>query len=56
MCWFQDGALNAEDYDVIVAHPDILPELAPIRGLISKKFPNIKKGNPNLLNATYLHL
>ncbi|KAK3932418.1 50S ribosomal protein L1 [Frankliniella fusca] len=41
---FQDGALNAEDYDVIVAHPDILPELAPIRGLISKKFPNIKKG------------
>ncbi|KAE8750290.1 hypothetical protein FOCC_FOCC003098 [Frankliniella occidentalis] len=41
---FQDGALDAEDYDVVVAHPDILPELAPIRGLISKKFPNIKKG------------
>lgn len=41
---FQEGALDFADYDIVLAHPDILPELAPIRGLIAKKFPNIKKG------------
>ncbi|XP_034250105.1 50S ribosomal protein L1 [Thrips palmi] len=41
---FQEGALDFEDYDIILAHPDILTELAPIRGLIIKKFPNIKRG------------
>ncbi|KAJ1529384.1 hypothetical protein ONE63_006170 [Megalurothrips usitatus] len=42
---FQVGDLDIEDYDVILAHPDVLTELAPIRGLIGlKKFPNIKKG------------
>lgn len=41
----QEGDLNPEDYDVFIAHPDVLPDLAPLRGLISKKFPNMKKGS-----------
>lgn len=40
----QEGNLDSEDYDVILSHPDILVDLAPIRGLISKKFPNMKRG------------
>lgn len=33
-----------KDYDYILAHPNILPELVTLRGLLKKKFPNPKSG------------
>lgn len=36
----QSGALSVQDFQYIIAHPNILPELAVLRGLMKKKFPN----------------
>ncbi|XP_030035467.2 50S ribosomal protein L1 [Manduca sexta] len=46
----QDGQIKLSDYDYIVAHPNILTELVPIRGLMKKRFPNVRSGtlDPNL--------
>ena len=41
---FQNGELSLQDFRFIVAHPDILPELVSIRGLMKRKFPNQKSG------------
>jgi large subunit ribosomal protein L1 len=40
----QNGDLLLTDYQYIVAHPNILPDIVPIRGLMKKKFPNPKSG------------
>lgn len=40
----QTGALSMADYHYIVAHPNILPELVSLRGLMKRKFPNPKNG------------
>lgn len=40
----QNGDLLMTDYQYVVAHPNILPEIVPIRGLMKKKFPNPKNG------------
>lgn len=40
----QNGDLQLSDYQYVVAHPNILPDLVPIRGLMKKKFPNPKNG------------
>lgn len=40
----QNGDLSLNDYQHIIAHPNILPDLVPIRGLMKKKFPNPKSG------------
>lgn len=40
----QNGDLVLTDYQYIVAHPNVLPDLVPVRGLMRKKFPNPKNG------------
>lgn len=38
----QEGEINAKDFEYIVAHPSIVPDLSAIRGLIKKTFPTVK--------------
>jgi len=38
----QSGVVNPADYEYVVAHPLMITELTAIRGLIKKKFPNVK--------------
>lgn len=40
----QNGEFVFKEFDYIVAHADILTDLLLIRGLLRKKFPNIKTG------------
>lgn len=42
LCSFQEGEINVKDYEYLVAHPSIVPDLSAIRGLIKKKFPNVR--------------
>ncbi|KAH8316020.1 hypothetical protein KR074_007630 [Drosophila pseudoananassae] len=37
-----NGELLLSDYQYIIAHPNILPELVALRGLMKRKFPNPK--------------
>ncbi|XP_046738142.1 39S ribosomal protein L1, mitochondrial [Diprion similis] len=41
------GTISLSDYTTLVAHPNILPELTALRGLLKKRFPSIKDGNLN---------
>ncbi|XP_012339683.1 uncharacterized protein LOC100871180 isoform X1 [Apis florea] len=41
----QNGTFQFKDYDFVVAHANILSDLLLIRGLLKKKFPNIRIGN-----------
>lgn len=41
----QNGELQLSDYQYVLAHPEILPELVTLRGLMKKKFPNPKNGS-----------
>ncbi|XP_072395766.1 large ribosomal subunit protein uL1-like [Diabrotica undecimpunctata] len=41
----QVGELNLNDFKYIVAHPEILPEMVVLRGLLKKRFPNPKSGS-----------
>lgn len=45
-----NGDLLLTDYQYIIAHPNILPELVSLRGLMKRKFPNPKSETlgPNL--------
>lgn len=36
------GSIRFADYQFIIAHPDIMPELLALRGLMKKKFPSPK--------------
>ncbi|KAF6214075.1 hypothetical protein GE061_011806 [Apolygus lucorum] len=38
------GEIVLPDFQFVVAHPNILPELVGLRGLLKKKFPNPKNG------------
>lgn len=40
----QSGELNLKEYDYILAHPNILPDLVTLRGLLKKRFPSPKSG------------
>lgn len=40
----QNGDLNLQEYDHIIANTNILPEIVNLRGLMKKKFPNVKNG------------
>lgn len=40
----QSGELNLQDYDYYVAHPNVLPDLVAVRGLMKRNFPNPKNG------------
>ncbi|XP_072949883.1 large ribosomal subunit protein uL1 [Epargyreus clarus] len=46
----QEGELKLGDYDYVIAHPNILTELVPIRGLMKRRFPNFRSGtlDPNI--------
>ncbi|KAG5864915.1 hypothetical protein JTB14_017006 [Gonioctena quinquepunctata] len=40
----QNGQVSLQEFKYVVAHPDILPELVVLRGLMKKRFPNPKAG------------
>lgn len=40
----QVGDISMHEYHYVVAHPDILPELVSIRGLMKKNFPSPRNG------------
>ncbi|XP_073961184.1 large ribosomal subunit protein uL1m-like [Choristoneura fumiferana] len=40
----QEGAIKLREYDYVIAHPNILTDLVPIRGLMKRKFPNVRSG------------
>ncbi|KAL1115682.1 hypothetical protein AAG570_005972 [Ranatra chinensis] len=40
----EKGDIVLPDFQFVVAHPNILPELVSLRGLLKKKFPNPKLG------------
>lgn len=50
----QNGVLSLQDFQYIIAHPNILPELAALRGLMKRKFPNPNHGtlDPDLVKTT----
>lgn len=37
------------DFQFVIAHPNILQELSVIRGLLKNKFPELEKGEHNVL-------
>ncbi|CAL7937467.1 unnamed protein product [Xylocopa violacea] len=41
----QNGKFDYKEYDYILSHTDMLTDLLLIRGLLKKKFPNLKAGN-----------
>lgn len=46
----QEGEIKLSDYDYIIAHPSVITDLVPIRGLLKRRFPTIRTGtlDPNL--------
>lgn len=40
----QNGLVSLQDFQFVVAHPNILPELVQLRGLMKRKFPNPTSG------------
>ncbi|XP_069688986.1 large ribosomal subunit protein uL1m [Periplaneta americana] len=44
----QNGELNLQDFHFVIAHPDILPELVSLRGIMKRKFPSQKSGTLGL--------
>ena len=40
----QKGDVGLHEFKFILAHPNILTEVAVLRGLMKKKFPNVKDG------------
>lgn len=46
----QEGQIKLGDYDYVLAHPNVLTDLVPIRGLMKRRFPNVRSGtlDPNL--------
>lgn len=40
----QNGDISLNDFHHVIAHPNILPELAPLRGLMKRKFPSPNHG------------
>ncbi|RZB39391.1 mitochondrial ribosomal protein L1, partial [Asbolus verrucosus] len=48
----QNGAISLQNFHFVVAHPDILPELLALRGVMKRKFPNPKNGTLDVDLAT----
>ncbi|KAI4458339.1 54s ribosomal protein l1 mitochondrial [Holotrichia oblita] len=50
---FQNGNLSVHDFQFVLAHPNILPELVVLRGLMKRRFPNVRNGTleVNLVEA-----
>lgn len=40
----QSGDVKLSDYQFVIAHPNIMPDMVAIRGLLKRKFPNPKNG------------
>ncbi|KAL0832351.1 hypothetical protein ABMA28_001784 [Loxostege sticticalis] len=40
----QEGQIKLSDYDFVIAHPNIITDLVPIRGLMKRRFPNVRTG------------
>ena len=40
----QNGNINLKEFQYVLAHPTILPEIVVLRGLLRTRFPNIKLG------------
>ncbi|CAH2040850.1 unnamed protein product, partial [Iphiclides podalirius] len=40
----QDGEIKLADYDFVIAHPNMVTDLVPIRGLMKRRFPNVRSG------------
>lgn len=40
----QSGDIKLSDYQFVLAHPNILPDMVSVRGLMKKKFPNPRTG------------
>jgi ribosomal protein L1 len=55
----QSGAVLLQNFQFIIAHPDILPELVPLRGLMRRRFPNPKSGtldvDLNTVTKRFIH-
>ncbi|XP_063227200.1 large ribosomal subunit protein uL1m [Bacillus rossius redtenbacheri] len=41
----QNGELSLQDFQHVVAHTDIMLELVALKGVMKKKFPNVKSGS-----------
>lgn len=41
--------MSIADYDDIVAHPQMLSQLLPIKGVLKLKFPTLRQGNEFLI-------
>lgn len=41
----QSGDIKISDYQFVLAHPNILPDMVSVRGLMRKKFPSPKSGS-----------
>lgn len=54
----QTGALSLQDFQYVIAHPNILPELVALRGLMKRKFPNPKNGTlaPDIVSMVNKYL
>lgn len=40
----QNGKVLLQNFKFYIAHPDIIPELVALRGLMKKTFPSVKSG------------
>lgn len=40
----QSGDIKMSDYQFVLAHPNILPDMVSVRGLMRRKFPNPRSG------------
>lgn len=40
----QSGDVKLTDYQFVIAHPNIMPDMVAVRGLMKRKFPNPKSG------------
>ncbi|XP_044729005.1 50S ribosomal protein L1 [Chrysoperla carnea] len=51
----QNGDLMLQEFQYTIAHPNILPELVSLRGLMKKRFPNPKNGTlgPDISNMIH---
>lgn len=40
----QSGDVKISDYQFVLAHPNIMPDMVAVRGLMKRKFPNPRSG------------
>ncbi|XP_001605669.5 39S ribosomal protein L1, mitochondrial [Nasonia vitripennis] len=50
------GEISIHNYDTVVAHPSMMPEVLTLRGLLKKKYPNIKNSTLGMDIKSIVHL